>query len=121
MALLAFVRLNDAANDTAGSLSYGRQRILEIVRGLASNPKLILLDEPAAGMNSREKEELNVLIREIIKKGITVLIVEHDMKLVMDIADEVFVITSGSMLASGTPAQIQNNPDVIAAYLGGEE
>lgn len=119
--LLDFVGLKDAANDTAGSLSYGRQRILEIVRGMASRPKLILLDEPAAGMNSKEKEELNMLIREIIKKGITVLIVEHDMKLIMDIADEIFVINSGTMLASGTSYEIQNSPEVITAYLGGDE
>ncbi|MBQ4061893.1 MAG: ABC transporter ATP-binding protein [Christensenellaceae bacterium] len=119
--LLDFVGLTDNAKDEAGSLSYGKQRLLEIVRGMANDPQLILLDEPAAGMNSAEKEDLNVLIRKIIDRGITVLIVEHDMKLIMDIADEIFVINSGANLASGTPFEIQNNPEVIKAYLGGDE
>ena len=117
---LKFVNLEDSAKAEAGSLSYGQQRLLEIVRGLASNPKLILLDEPAAGMNSKEKEDLNVLLRKIIASGVTILIVEHDMKLVMDVTDRLFVLNYGKKLAGGTPEEIQNNPEVIAAYLGGE-
>lgn len=119
--LLDFVDLTAHAQDQAGSLSYGKQRLLEIVRGMANSPKLLLLDEPAAGMNSAEKEDLNVLIRKIIDRGITVLIVEHDMKLIMDIADEIFVINYGANLGSGTPAEIQSHPEVIKAYLGGDE
>ncbi|MBQ9882482.1 MAG: ABC transporter ATP-binding protein [Synergistes sp.] len=119
--LLEFVGLHDNANDQAGSLSYGQQRLLEIVRGMANDPKLILLDEPAAGMNSAEKEDLNVLIRRIIDRGITVFLVEHDMKLVMDISDEIYVINAGANLASGTPEEVQNNPEVVRAYLGGDE
>ena len=117
---LKFVNLENSAKAEAGSLSYGQQRLLEIVRGLASNPKLILLDEPAAGMNSKEKEDLNVLLRKIIASGVTILIVEHDMKLVMDVTDRLFVLNYGKKLAEGTPEEIQNNPEVIAAYLGGE-
>jgi len=119
--LLEFVGLKEHAKDSAGSLPYGKQRLLEIVRAMASNPKLVLLDEPAAGMNSAEKEDLNALIRKIIDRNITVLLVEHDMKLVMDIADEIFVVNSGANLASGTAKEIQSNPEVIKAYLGGDQ
>ena len=119
--LLDFVGLTEHAKDQAGSLSYGKQRLLEIIRGMANDPKLILLDEPAAGMNSAEKEDLNVLIRRIIDRGITVLVVEHDMKLVMDVADEIYVIESGTNLANGTPKEIQSHPEVIRAYLGGDD
>ncbi len=119
--LLEFVGLEKYAEEKAGSLSYGQQRLLEIVRGLASEPKLILLDEPAAGMNSTEKVELNALLRKILKKNITILIVEHDMKLMMDISDRIFVLNYGKKLAEGTPEEIQNNPEVIAAYLGGDD
>ena len=120
MNLLDFVNLRSRCNDPAGSLSYGDQRRLEIVRGLASDPKLILLDEPAGGMNPTEKDELDALLRKIIDRGVTVLMIEHDMKLVMGVADFIFVLNYGSKLAEGTPSEIQNNPDVIAAYLGGE-
>lgn len=115
---LDFVGLGSKADNPAGSLSYGEQRLLEIVRGLAGNPKLILLDEPAAGMNSREKEELYVILRKIQKLGVTILMIEHDMKLMMGITDYIFVLNYGKKLAEGTPVEIQNNPDVIAAYLG---
>lgn len=119
--LLEFVNLEGLAQERAGNLSYGKQRLLEIVRGMASDPKLLLLDEPAAGMNSAEKEELNAYIRKIIERGITVLVVEHDMKLVMDISDEIYVIEAGKNLSSGTPEVVQNDPAVIKAYLGGDE
>lgn len=118
---LDFVGLKEYAQDQAGALSYGQQRLLEIVRGLASNPKLILLDEPAAGMNSKEKEELNALLRRILDKGVNILIVEHDMKLMMDVTDRLFVLNYGQKLAEGTPLEIQQNSEVIAAYLGGED
>ncbi len=118
---LDFVGLKDYALEQAGALSYGQQRLLEIVRGLASDPKLILLDEPAAGMNSKEKEELNLLLRKILQKGVTLLIVEHDMKLMMNVSDKIFVLNYGKKLAEGTPQEIQANPEVIAAYLGGDD
>lgn len=118
---LDFVGLKKKAQDLAGSLSYGEQRLLEIVRGLASKPKLILLDEPAAGMNSQEKVDLDALLKEILAQGVTILVVEHDMKLMMGICDYIFVLNQGKLLAEGTPSEIQKNPDVIHAYLGGEE
>ena len=117
---LKFVGLEDRAYDAAGSLAYGEQRRLEIVRGLVSNPKLILLDEPAAGMNSTEKVELNELMRQILAKGVSIMLIEHDMKLVMNITDYIYVLNYGKLLAQGAPEEVQNNPDVIAAYLGGE-
>lgn len=117
--LLKLVNLHEYENYISNSLSYGQQRLLEIARALASDPKIILLDEPAAGMNSKEKIDLSNMIKEIIKMGITVLIVEHDMDLVMNIADKIFVINSGKNLASGTPEEVANNKDVIEAYLGG--
>ena len=119
--LLAFVGLTDKAMNKASSLSYGEQRLLEIVRGLATDPKLLLLDEPAAGMNTAEKEELHKLIKKIIARGVTILVIEHDMKLVMGVCDYLYVLEHGTLLAEGTPDQVQNNPDVIAAYLGGDE
>jgi len=119
--LLRFVGLDEYADTPAGSLSYGKQRLLEIVRGLASDPKVILLDEPAAGMNTAEKQELDILLQKILKTGVTILIVEHDMKLIMNISDYIFVLANGKLLAQGVAEEIQNNPDVIAAYLGGED
>ena len=116
--LLELVGLEKYAQFPAGSLAYGQQRLLEIARALASNPKLLLLDEPAAGMNSTEKMELNERIRTMIKMGVTVLIVEHDMDMVMSIADKIYVINSGKNLADGTAEEIVNNEAVIEAYLG---
>ena len=116
--LLQLVGLDKYADFPAGSLAYGQQRLLEIARALASNPKLLLLDEPAAGMNTTEKFELNERIRAITKMGITVLIVEHDMAMVMSIADKIYVISSGKNLADGSCEEVANNPAVIEAYLG---
>ncbi|MDR1519068.1 MAG: ABC transporter ATP-binding protein [Planctomycetota bacterium] len=118
--LLKFVGLERKAEYPAGNLSYGEQRLLEIVRGLASDPKLILLDEPAAGMNSGEKAQLDLLLKRILGTGVTILMIEHDMKLMMGVADYIYVLNYGSVLAQGEPAEIQRNPDVITAYLGGE-
>jgi len=117
---LQFVGLDEYANDPASSLSYGKQRLLEIVRAMASNPELLLLDEPAAGMNTKEKAELDELLQKILAKGYTILIIEHDMKLVMDVCDYIYCLCEGKLLAHGTPKEIQENPAVIEAYLGGE-
>jgi branched-chain amino acid transport system ATP-binding protein len=117
---LKFVGLENYLHDPAASLSYGQQRLLEIVRGLASNPKLLLLDEPAAGMNSKEKEELDELLQKILGLGVTILMIEHDMRLVMDVCHYIYVLNSGKLLAQGDPLEVQNNPEVISAYLGGD-
>lgn len=118
---MEFVGLQDMAGQQAGSLSYGKQRLLEIVRGLASNPKLILLDEPVAGMNSKEKEEFDALLRRILDLDVTILMIEHDMKLVMGVCDYVYCLEHGTLLCEGVPEVVQNDPEVIAAYLGGDE
>lgn len=119
--LLNFVGLDEYADAPAASLSYGKQRLLEIVRGLASKPKIILLDEPAAGMNTAEKAELDILLKKIIDMGVTILVVEHDMGLIMNVSDYIYVLSNGMLLAQGKPEEIQNNPEVISAYLGGDE
>lgn len=115
---LEFTGLADEAQTTANNLPFGKGRILEISRALAVEPQLILLDEPAAGLNSLETAQLAVLIRKIRESGITIVLVEHDMDLVMDICDSIVVLNLGKKLAEGTPRQIQENPDVISAYLG---
>jgi branched-chain amino acid transport system ATP-binding protein len=117
--LLHRVGLERRANDIAGSLAYGEQRRLEIARALGTAPGVILLDEPAAGTNPAEKRELATLIKSInIDDGVSVLLIEHDMKLVMSIADRIIVLNFGQKIAEGSPEQIQRNPEVIAAYLG---
>ena len=122
MNLLEVVGLADVANELATSLPYGRQRRLEIARALATDPTLLLLDEPAAGMNPQETDELGEFIVDIKNKfNLTVFMIEHHMNLVMDISDRIYVLDFGRQIAEGTPEEIQKNPVVIAAYLGVDE
>jgi branched-chain amino acid transport system ATP-binding protein len=115
---LDFVGLSDEAHLQAGTLPLGKQKILEIARALATEPRLLLLDEPAGGLNMRETEELGELIQRICRGGITVMLVEHDMNLIMEISERILVLCYGAQLASGTPREIKDNPEVIKAYLG---
>lgn len=122
MDLLRYFHLEDSANELASNLPYGHQRILEIARALASKPKLLLLDEPAAGMNREEKIELVDMIRKIRDDfDLSVLLVEHDMSLIMTLAEDITVLNFGTVIANGTPEEIQKNEQVIEAYLGRDD
>ncbi len=118
--ILEELHLSSMAHELAGNLAFGKQRLVEFARALATEPELLLLDEPAAGLNMRETDELSDLILQIRGRGITCLVVEHDMSLVMRISDEVLVLDQGAQIALGTPREVQRNPDVIRIYLGEE-
>ena len=120
--LLEIVGLSDVKNELATSLPYGKQRRLEIARALAAEPKLLLLDEPAAGMNPQETNELKDLVLQIrADRDLSILLIEHDMGMVMSLSDRIYVMEYGSRIAAGTPAEVRSNPRVIQAYLGESE
>jgi branched-chain amino acid transport system ATP-binding protein len=119
--LLCWLKLDEKANMLADNLSYGEQRKLEFARALATGPKLLLLDEPVAGMNPAEKTELMAEILNIRERGFSIFMIEHDMRFVMELCDRIAVLNFGKIIAEGTPEQIRSNPEVIEAYLGKEE
>lgn len=121
MELLGWVGLADKAMDIADNLSYGDQRKLELARALATDPKLLLLDEPVAGMNSGEKVALMKVVQEIAARGFTVFMIEHDMRFVMGLCERIAVLNFGKIIAEGVPEEIRNNPAVIEAYLGKDD
>ncbi|WP_019644686.1 ABC transporter ATP-binding protein [Novispirillum itersonii] len=116
--LMAFVGLEKYIGWDADAMPYGALKRLEIARALAAEPKLLLLDEPAAGLNATESREIDEVIKKVAAQGVTVVLVEHDMKMVMEISDHILVLDYGRKLTEGTPAEVRQNPDVIAAYLG---
>lgn len=117
--LMAFVGLESYVRSRADSMPYGALKRLEIARALAMKPRLLFLDEPAAGLNPKETQEVDVLVRRIAETGVTVVLVEHDMKMVMNLSDRILVLDYGKRLAEGSGEEVRSNPDVIAAYLGG--
>ena len=119
--IMETIGIGDLADEEATNLPFGKQRAVEFARALAAEPKLLLLDEPASGLNIHETDDLSRLIRNIRDMGITILLVEHDMSLVMEICDEVAVLNFGAKIAEGTPTEVQKNEEVISVYLGTEE
>ena len=116
--LLSQIGLQDKADEKCTNLPYGKQKILEIARALMSDPKLLFLDEPAAGLNPQESEELSDFIKTLVEKGFTVVLIEHDLKLVMNVSDYVYVVYHGIKIAEGIPSEVQKNEAVITAYIG---